>query len=321
MAAANDRGSFTRRSRRPLTLRLIPSAPEDAAARADWRAEEEQYVMPVRDPAEEASDAGSAYLSTVEGEAVVRAVEAAPLVRRRHQFFVWSQGPLQVLLPHTVLVCGAYARQQRELAFDVLNSVVLPQTLLQTLTEGQGPLLRGLTAAWIAGRGEPQAIEVERLARGMTEEPARMLVQHGIVGLALHGVARPQRPSELETFFVFGGRTRFVPSTLEMMLPHLHTAWQRFVAAERDLGGSRPPGRAGAEPPATPASRGLSAREREILGWVREGKSNHDIAHLLGLSPLTVKNHVQKILRKLGAANRAQAVAQALGLGLLDDRS
>ena len=37
----------------------------------------------------------------------------------------------------------------------------------------------------------------------------------------------------------------------------------------------------------------------------------------LGISPLTVKNHVQSILRKLGVANRTQAVATALNLGLL----
>ena len=35
------------------------------------------------------------------------------------------------------------------------------------------------------------------------------------------------------------------------------------------------------------------------------------------ISPLTVKNHVQKILRKLGASNRAQAVSKAISLGLI----
>jgi DNA-binding NarL/FixJ family response regulator len=50
---------------------------------------------------------------------------------------------------------------------------------------------------------------------------------------------------------------------------------------------------------------------------VREGKSNVEIASLLGISALTVKNHVQKILRKVGAANRAQAVAKAMEAQLL----
>jgi len=38
----------------------------------------------------------------------------------------------------------------------------------------------------------------------------------------------------------------------------------------------------------------------------------------LNISPFTVKNHVQKILRKLGAANRAQALACAMNQHLLD---
>jgi DNA-binding CsgD family transcriptional regulator len=53
--------------------------------------------------------------------------------------------------------------------------------------------------------------------------------------------------------------------------------------------------------------------------------SNQQIGVKLGISALTVKNHVQKILRKLGASNRAQAVAIAmtqdmLGASDLDER-
>ena len=46
--------------------------------------------------------------------------------------------------------------------------------------------------------------------------------------------------------------------------------------------------------------------------------SNQQIGEVLGISALTVKNHVQKILRKLNAANRAQAVARAMTMNLLD---
>jgi DNA-binding CsgD family transcriptional regulator len=53
----------------------------------------------------------------------------------------------------------------------------------------------------------------------------------------------------------------------------------------------------------------LTAREREILLLLRDGKSNAEIGATLAISPLTVKNHVQKVLRKLGVRNRTQAVA------------
>ncbi|MBW8891776.1 MAG: hypothetical protein JF617_06320, partial [Burkholderiales bacterium] len=101
-------------------------------------------------------------------------------------------------------------------------------------------------------------------------------------------------------------------SRLELLIPHIHGAWQRVQAVERDVGSP--------STPVTPAIKigGVTQREREILGWLREGKSNQQIADELGISALTVKNHVQKILRKLNAANRAQAVAQAMSLQLLE---
>ncbi len=52
----------------------------------------------------------------------------------------------------------------------------------------------------------------------------------------------------------------------------------------------------------------LSAREVEIIEWVKGGKTNQDIALILDISPFTVKNHLQRIFKKLDVLNRAQAV-------------
>lgn len=56
----------------------------------------------------------------------------------------------------------------------------------------------------------------------------------------------------------------------------------------------------------------LTPRQVEILGLVAEGLSNADISQRLYLSESTVKWHIRKILRSLGVANRAQAVARYL---------
>jgi prevent-host-death family protein len=61
----------------------------------------------------------------------------------------------------------------------------------------------------------------------------------------------------------------------------------------------------------------LTTREREILALVGSGKSNHEIAADLVLSPLTVKTHVSRILSKLGARDRAQLVVIAYETGLI----
>ena len=54
----------------------------------------------------------------------------------------------------------------------------------------------------------------------------------------------------------------------------------------------------------------LTGREREALTWVSEGKSDWEIAMILGLSETTVRFHVDNARKKLGAVNRAQAVAR-----------
>jgi len=61
----------------------------------------------------------------------------------------------------------------------------------------------------------------------------------------------------------------------------------------------------------------LSRREREVLRLIADGQENKQIAHSLGITERTVKFHVTSILNKLGAANRAQAIALAGRRGLL----
>jgi DNA-binding CsgD family transcriptional regulator len=61
----------------------------------------------------------------------------------------------------------------------------------------------------------------------------------------------------------------------------------------------------------------LTGRELQILAAVRDAKRNAQIGELLGISPLTVKNHLRKIMRKLNAGNRAQAVAEAMSRRLI----
>jgi DNA-binding CsgD family transcriptional regulator len=62
----------------------------------------------------------------------------------------------------------------------------------------------------------------------------------------------------------------------------------------------------------------LTPREQQILQWIYHGKSNIEIGMILEISPLTVKNHVQKTLRKLNVLNRTQAVGRALALRIVN---
>jgi transcriptional regulator EpsA len=252
-------------------------------------------------------------------EAVLRVIESAAHVRRRYQFFVWSQSYLSALVPHDLSICASYHRARQSMVFETFNARPFPDGLLPLLSDTGSLLLQGVISSWMASGGVPTIVDLVGLARRTRVVDPSLLSKAGIEQLMVHGVSRPQRPDELESLFMFSNQVRPWSDTdrrcLEMILPQLHSAYLRAQSVENDLTGVATGALLvnGREHP-TP----ITERERQILGWVREGKSNQEIGKLLCISALTVKNHVQKILRKLNAANRAQAVARAMSLRLIE---
>ena len=61
----------------------------------------------------------------------------------------------------------------------------------------------------------------------------------------------------------------------------------------------------------------LTPRQRQVLDSITRGLSNDDITKMLGISKSRVKQHLNEVYNKLGAANRAEAVAIALRRQLL----
>ena len=253
-----------------------------------------------------------------QSECLLRVMEAAPQVCRRHQFFVWTQGDFQRWLPHKVSICGIYDRHHRSLSFDVFNSVPVPDAVLQCFKDGHSQFLQQMLSAWTRGRQEAAVVQISEIPR---MDPALLEPLHalGYDHAVMHGLTRPGRPEEIECFFVFlqpgmvSGRE--ASHAIDMLLPSIHRVYQRVFMTERRMASGRP---AAAGAGATHQRLiPITEREREILLWVRDGLSNQQISEKLGISALTVKNHVQKILRKLGAANRAQAVAKAMTMNAL----
>lgn len=85
------------------------------------------------------------------------------------------------------------------------------------------------------------------------------------------------------------------------------------VAARAQTTGSEtPPRQTGEIAPAALRPLGLTARESEVLLWVSRGKTNEEIAIILGCGAETVKSHLKRIYQQLDVTNRAAAVAAAL---------
>lgn len=94
---------------------------------------------------------------------------------------------------------------------------------------------------------------------------------------------------------------------LDVVRPHLANLYRLSVAADRAAEAPAHADRAVqfAELPLTP-------REREVLDWVSAGKTNRDVAAILGASPRTVEKHLERIYEKLGVETRTAAVMRAL---------
>lgn len=65
------------------------------------------------------------------------------------------------------------------------------------------------------------------------------------------------------------------------------------------------------------ADEALSERERECLYWVAEGKTAGEVAMILGVTANTVNSYLNHAIRKVGASNRAMAIATAIRAGVI----
>jgi DNA-binding CsgD family transcriptional regulator len=98
---------------------------------------------------------------------------------------------------------------------------------------------------------------------------------------------------------------------LRLAATALHSGACGYLRSAREAGS--PP--FGADGP--PSATGLSLREHQVLQGMTAGLSNSEIAAALGLADDTVKSHARRLFRRLGAEDRAHAVAHGFRRGIL----
>ncbi len=243
------------------------------------------------------------FLQTEDRDRLVWLAESSLHVKNHPSFFLWSQGALQMLLPHEILICGVKNGGSRSFQMRRFSSCrYFKDEHFEAVCDPQNGLISRTVSQWLR-TGEPCFIMPgadQELDRFLKESELKNMVTHGVWGA----------DADVSGYFCFS-RTSVQPDQrtvriLEMLVPVIYVTFLRVLAGDAKTanGGLR-------------MSNVVTRREVEILGWIKEGKTTLDIAGILSLSPFTVKNHVQNILKKLGAKSRSHAVAQAMDLGLL----
>jgi transcriptional regulator EpsA len=241
-------------------------------------------------------------------EALLLNIDASLTVNAARQFYTWTQGLLQGVIPHCVLFCLRRGTDPSAYVLDTFSALVSDATDLGSLLMRDAVLTPRLTELWKASRYCPAIREASHVSALGGSALARALERAGAAHVAVHGCHDAN--GEMTSLFIFACRPFDIKANqaylLQLIVPFLSAAWHRSQIRERDQSSGR-----GVCAPL------LTAREREVLRWIYLGKGNAEVGTILQISSLTVKNHVQKILRKLNVANRAQAVGKALDARLL----
>ena len=156
------------------------------------------------------------------------------------------------------------------------------------------PLLNGLGAARLLQQRQP-AIKVVIFTMDDSPDHLEAAIAAGAVGYLLKDASRSE---------VLGALQRVAQG--EEALNSTVSARLLRRMAERNAGGN-----GGTQVVA------LTARERQVLGLVAGGFSNREIGEKLGITTGTAKAHVERVIGKLGAADRTQAAVRGIALGLV----
>lgn len=230
-------------------------------------------------------------------------------VRSHFEFLLWSQGNLQHFLPHDIMIAAWGDFSLGLVYFDIVSAIPGMRTE-QVHNTSLAPMLKRLFNYWNKQSRAPFHLSMDR---GIFQESE-------LQGSDLDGNFRHMKSALVhaikdvrgrhDCLYVLMSASAAIPasarSMLEVLLPYIdsslrqleHAPNQEIVDAQTVT--DVPEGESGA----------LSSRELEIMEWVKNGKTNFEIGMILEISSFTVKNHLQRIFRKLDVVNRAQAVAK-----------
>jgi DNA-binding CsgD family transcriptional regulator len=234
----------------------------------------------------------SGALSEDDHARLVFAIETALEVTRSDQFRDWMRGPFRALLPHESVICMALGGRGEVRRVDFLHHTPVDAALAELICDPERGLAMRLARS-CASKTQLSCTMVADDIAALTDWELRHLVP--MQNAVIH---RTRLVSGAAYFVVLinvaEDRIDYCQQLFKLLSSHLKMALSRAVGAD-DSGGIKV----------------LTEREREVLAWMAEGKSNREISVLLGISAMTLKHHIAKIYRKLDVQNRVDAVSRS----------
>lgn len=215
-------------------------------------------------------------------------------VKTIDDFKEWMRGRVRSVFPHEAYICGLGHQHSAGVGLDLPVQVDCPLAYLQTIRNRAGGWETPIMRRWLQTR-QPLLFEAEN---PWDDAPAPWLAQfreYGLRNAVAQGIFDDVScTASFHCFYRIPGRLNASHGeAVRQLVPLLHEVLCRVSAHLRndDVFASR--------------LASLSVRETEIVGWVRVGKSNDEIASICGLSENTVKHHLTRIFRKLQVDSRA----------------
>lgn len=235
-------------------------------------------------------------------------IKACHAAASKQDFMLLIYPKLCKLFSHEMFVCGI--GRISDLHVDHVINISFPENYIRKIITKDNYIRSPMVRKWVKERRPvyADAQDVKSMAVQECErEWPELFEYYGLRNIVGCGVL--SACGNVAGYFSFANVPRWTEKDsylLEIIVPHLQYALTNTYYLSSIRGIYR------VEPKTL-----LSQREQEILKWICVGKSNGDIAHILSISPWTVKIHVGNILVKLNAANRGHAAAKAIQSGLV----
>lgn len=230
-------------------------------------------------------------------------------IRSHFELLIWLQGNFQHFIPHDVMIAAWGDFSLGIIYIDIVSA--LPGVRTGKISSANlTHLLQSLFNYWHDHSKSPFTLSMDKgifhdhelgcIEANINLKKMRSALVHGIKDFR----------GGHDCLYIMIGATAKMPSISRKMiaalLPYIDCTLRQLEHLPEQLPEEPTP----SEESEVEIVGTLSHRETEIMEWVKSGKTNQDIGIILNISAFTVKNHMQRIFKKLDVLNRAQAVTK-----------